>query len=145
MYLFRNYMYIKLILMILMYEHLKLKLSCSEHLKLGGTPVVGFITSSLNCLIRARAVTAGLMEGILTPSICKNGDPTNLGNYWGVTVTPDLTKRLEHVLKRRHNKIPEEAQSKLHNGFTGGCTSPSATVISTECILSQKTISKSFC
>ena len=76
---------------------------CSEHLKLGGTPVVGFITSSLNCLITARAVTAVLKEGILSP-IYKKGDPTNPGNYRGITVTPVLLKVLEHVLNRRHNK-----------------------------------------
>ena len=62
---------------------------CSEHLKLGGTPVVGFIKSSLNCLSRARTVTAVLKEGILTP-IYKKGDPTNPGNYRGITVTPVL-------------------------------------------------------
>ena len=110
---------------------------CSEHLKLGGTPVVGFITSSLNCLIRARAVTAVLKEGILTP-IYKKGDPTNPGNYRGITVTPVLLKVLEHVLNRRHNKILEETQSKLQKGFTEGCSSLSAAVILTECILESK-------
>ena len=107
---------------------------CGEHLKLGGTPVVGLITSSLNCLIRARAVTAVLKKGIITP-IYKKGDPTNPGNYRGITVTPVLLKVLEHVLNRRHNKILEETQSKLQKGFTEGCSSLSAAVILTECIL----------
>ena len=35
---------------------------CSEHLKLGGTAVVEFITSFLNCLIRPKAVTRGFLR-----------------------------------------------------------------------------------
>ena len=110
---------------------------CSEHLKLGGTAVVEFITSFSNCLIRSKTVTAVLKEGILTP-VYKKGDPSNPGNYRGITVTPVLLKVLEHVLNRRHNKILEETQSRLQKGFTQGCSSLNAAVILTECILESK-------
>ena len=110
---------------------------CSEHLKLGGAAVVEFITSFLNCLIRSKTVTAVLKEGILTP-VYKKGDPSNPGNYRGITVTPVLLKVLEHVLNRRHNKILEETQSRLQKGFTQGCSSLNAAVILTECILESK-------
>ena len=76
-------------------------------------------------------MTAVLKEGILTP-IYKKGDPTNPGNYRGITVTPVLLKVLEHVLNRRHNKIPEETQPKLQKGFTGGFSSLSAMVFLAE-------------
>ena len=82
-------------------------------------------------------MTAVLKEGILTP-IYKKGDPTNPGNYRGITVTPVLLKVLEHVLSRRHNKILEETQSKLQKGFTEGCSSLNVAVILTECILESK-------
>ena len=103
---------------------------CNEHLKLGGTAVVEFITSFLNCLIRSKTVTAVLKEGILTP-VYKEGDPSNPGNYRGITVTPVLLKVLEHVLNRRHIKILEETQSRLQKGFTQGCSSMNAAVILT--------------
>ena len=98
---------------------------------------MGIISSSLNCLIRARVVTAVLKEGILTP-IYKKGDPTNQGNYRGITVTPVLLKVLDHVLNRRHSKILEETLSILQKGFTEGCSSLSVAVILTECILESK-------
>ena len=110
---------------------------CSEHLKLGGTAVV-FITSFLNCLIRSKTVTAVLKEEILTP-VYKKGDPSNPGNYRGITVTPVLLKVLEHVLNRRHNKILEETQSRLQKGFTQVCCSSlNAVVILAECFLESK-------
>ena len=67
---------------------------CSEYLKLGGQPVTEFVTGMLNCLIKAKAVSSILKEGLLTP-IYKKGDPTNPGNYRGITVTQVLLKVLE--------------------------------------------------
>ena len=76
---------------------------CSEHLNLGGQTVTEFLTGMLNCLIRSKAVSVVLKEGLLTP-IYKKGDPTDPGNYRGVTVTLVLLKVLEHVVNSRHNK-----------------------------------------
>ena len=110
---------------------------CSEHLKFGGQPVVEFVTSMLNCLIKAKVVSAVLKEGIITP-VCKKGDSTDPGNYRGITVTPVLLKVFEHVLNCRHNKILGKTQSRLQKGFTSGCSSLNAAVILTECILEAK-------
>ena len=110
---------------------------CSEHLKKGGQPVVDFLTGLLNALIRSRAVSVILKEGILTP-IYKKGDAANPGNYRGITVSPIILKVLEHILSVRHNKILEEAQSKLQKGFTSGNSSLNAAFILTECILESK-------
>ena len=63
-----------------------------------------------NCLIKAKAIPSILKEGLLTP-IYKKGDPTNPGNYRGITVTPVLLKVLEHILNTRHNKISKTTQS----------------------------------
>ena len=76
---------------------------CSEHLNLGGQTVTEFLTGMLNCLIRSKAVSVVLKEGLLT-QIYKKGDPTDPGNYRGVTVTLVLLKVLEHVVNSRHNK-----------------------------------------
>ena len=110
---------------------------CSEHFKFGGQPVVEFVTSIINCLIKAKVVSAVLKEGIITP-VYKKGDLTDPGNYRGITVTPVLLKVLEHVLNYRHNKIFEETQSRLQKGFTSGCSSLNAAVILAECILVSK-------
>ena len=106
---------------------------CSEHLKLGGQPVVEFVTGMLNSLIRAKAVSTVPKEGLLTP-VYKKGDPTDPGNYRGITVTPVLLKVLEHVVNTRHNEILEATQSRLQKGFTSGCSSLNAALILTECI-----------
>ena len=74
-----------------------------------------------------------LKEGPLTP-IYKKGDPTDPGNYRGITVTPVLLKVLEHVVNSRHNEILETTQSRLQKGFTSGCSSLNAAPILTECI-----------
>ena len=96
-----------------------------------------FVTSMLNCLIKAKVVSAVLKEGIITP-VYKKGDPTDPGNYRGITMTPVLLKVLEHDLNCRHNKILEETQSRLQKGFTSGCSSLNVAVILTECILESK-------
>ena len=110
---------------------------CSEHLKLGGQPVTEFVTGMLNCLIKAKAVSSVLKEGLLTP-IYKKGDPADPGNYRGITVTPVLLKVLEHVINARHNQILEATQSRLQKGFTNGCSSLNAALILTECINESK-------
>ena len=91
----------------------------SENQKLGGQPVTEFLTGMLNCLIRSKAVSVVLKEGLLTP-IYKKGDPTDPGNYRGITVTPVLLKILEHVVNSRHNEILETTQSRLQKSFASG-------------------------
>ena len=110
---------------------------CSEHLKLGGQPVTEFVTGMINCLIKAKAVSSVLKEGLLT-QIYKKGDPADPGNYRGITVTPVLLKVLEHVIYARHNQILEATQSRLQKGFTNGCSSLNAALILTECINESK-------
>ena len=79
-------------------------------------------------------VSVVLKEGILTP-IFKKGDPSNTGNYRGITVTPVLLKILEHILNARHSQILMNTQSRLQKGFTPGCSSLNAAFILSECIL----------
>ena len=72
--------------------------------------------------------------GILN-SVFKKGDPTNPGNYSGITVTPVLLKILEHIINTRHNHIFAPTQSRIQKGFTPGCSSLNAAFILSECIL----------
>ncbi|MCG7892397.1 MAG: reverse transcriptase family protein, partial [Candidatus Thiodiazotropha endolucinida] len=106
----------------------------SEHYKLASFEVTDFLTSLLNYLADSGTISAVLKEGILTP-IYKKGDPTNPGNYRGITVTPVLLKILEHILNSRHTAIFQDSQSKLQKGFTSGCSSVNAALILSECIL----------
>ena len=79
----------------------------SEHLKLAGQEVYKFLTSFLNYLIASKSIASVLKEGILIP-IFRKGDPSNPGNYRGITVTPVILKILEHVINARHNKIYQD-------------------------------------
>ena len=106
---------------------------CSGHLKLGGQPVVDFLTGLLYAVIKARTVSVVLKEGLLTP-IYKRGDSSDPGNYRGITVTSVLLKVFEHILNFRHNRILESTQSRLQKGFTKGCSSVNAAFILTKCI-----------
>ena len=109
----------------------------SKHLKLGGRIVESFLLDMLNHLIHTKKVPFILKEKILTP-IFKKGEPTEPGNYRGITVTPVILKVLEHNLNNSHSKILEPSQSRLQRGFTSGCSSLNAAVILTECIQESK-------
>ena len=76
-----------------------------------------------------------LIEELLTP---KKVDPTDPGNYRGITITTVHLKVLEHVLNSRRNAILEITQSRLQKGFTSGCSSLNATLILSECINESK-------
>ena len=81
-------------------------------------------------MISTKTVSIVLKEGILTP-IFKKGDPSNPGNYRGITVTPVLLKILEHIINTRHNQIFMSIQSRIQKGFTPGCSSLNAAFILT--------------
>ena len=85
-------------------------------------------------MISTKTVSVVLKEGILN-LVFKKGDPTNPGNYRGITVTPVLLKILEHVINTRHNHIFAPIQSRIQKGFTPGCSSLNAAFILSECIL----------
>ena len=106
----------------------------AEHFKLAGHEVSEFLTCFLNYLIDTGTISVILKEGILTPTF-KKGDPRNLGNYRGITVTPVLLKILKHVLNTRHILMLLDTQSRLQNGFTSGCSSLNAAFILSKCIL----------
>ena len=106
----------------------------AEHFKLAGQELSVFLTCFLNYVIDMGTVSVVLKEGILTP-IFKKGDPSNPGNYRGITVTPVLLKILEHILNARHSQILMNTQSRLQKGFTPGCSSLNAAFILSECIL----------
>ena len=106
----------------------------SEHFKLAGQDLSEFLTCFLTCMISTKTVSIVLKEGILTP-IFKKGDPSNPGNYSGITVTLVLLKILEHIINTRHNQIFMSTQSRIQKGFTPGCSSLNAAFILTECIL----------
>ena len=106
----------------------------AEHFKLAGHELSEFLTCFLNYVIDTGTVSMVLKEGILTP-IFKKGDPSNPGNYRGITVTPVLLKILEHIINARHSLTLQNTQSRLQKGFTPGCSSLNAAFILSECIL----------
>ena len=106
----------------------------SEHFKMAGIELAEFLACFLNYMICTKTVSIVLKEGILHP-VFKKGDPSDPGNYRGITVTPVLLKILEHIVNSRHSLILEPSQSRIQRGFTPGCSSLNAAFILSECIL----------
>ena len=109
----------------------------SEHFKIAGQEIIEFLVCLLNYIIASKSISIVLKEGIMTP-IYKKGDPTNPGNYRGITVTPIYLKIIEHIINARHNMIFQETQSRLQKGFTPGCSSLNAALKLSECILEAR-------
>ena len=84
----------------------------SELLKLAGIETIELIDPLLNYIIRSRSISSVLKEGIPTP-IYKKVDPSDPGNYRGITVTPVYLKILENILNACHIAIYQETQSML--------------------------------
>ena len=105
----------------------------SKLLKLAGIETIELIDPLLNYIIRSRSISAVLKEGILTP-IYKKVDPSDPGNYRGITVTPVYLKILENILNACHIAIYQETQSLLQKWFTPGCSSLNDALILTECL-----------
>ena len=74
----------------------------AEHFKLAGHELSEFLTCFLNYVIDTGTVSMVLKEGILT-LIFKKGDPSNPGNYRGITITLVLLKILEHIINGWHS------------------------------------------
>jgi len=106
----------------------------AEHLKLGGKPVINYITNLINNILQSRQLPTTLKEGILTPVPKKGKDSKYPNNYRGITVTPVLSKILEVILLDEVKVNSKPQINPLQRGFTEGTSPNNAALIVSECI-----------
>ena len=86
----------------------------------------------MNYILRTGYVPRQLKEGVLTPVLKKDKDPTIPTNYRGITVHSIIGKLLEKVILKRTDPIFSPKQSPLQRGFTRNSSSINAALLVTE-------------
>ena len=104
----------------------------AEHLKLGGHPVVSFLTTLFNEIIESGHIPDSMKTGIIIPVLKKNKDHTLPGNYRGITITSTIAKVLESSLFDTINSTFK--QCPLQRGFTKGVSPTYAALLVEEAI-----------
>ncbi|VDI65714.1 Hypothetical predicted protein [Mytilus galloprovincialis] len=89
----------------------------AEHLQNSKSTVSPVLTSIFNNIILKRTVPVSFKFGILTPVLKKQKDPTVMGNYRGITVTPTIGKTFEYAFLEKLNL---KSKTLLQFGFTEG-------------------------
>ncbi|VDH94435.1 Hypothetical predicted protein [Mytilus galloprovincialis] len=89
----------------------------AEHLQNSKSTVSPVLTSIFNNIILKRTVPVSFKFGILTPVLKKQKDPTVMGNYRGITVTPTIGKTFEYAFLEKLNL---KSETLLQFGFTEG-------------------------
>jgi hypothetical protein len=108
----------------------------AEHLKLGGRPVITFLTSLFNKIIQAGFIPETMRAGTVIPILKKSKDQTLPGNYRGITITSTIAKVLESTLL---NVIESSfRQCPLQRGFSRGVSPSYAALLVEEAINEAK-------
>ena len=85
----------------------------AEHLKFSPDSVSFYLADIMNYILRTGYVPRQLKEGVLTPVLKIDKDPTLPTNYRGITVLSILGKLLEKVILKRTDPIFSPKQSPL--------------------------------
>ena len=104
----------------------------AEHLKFSPDIVFSYLAQILNYILQTGYVPKQLKEGVLTPVLKKDKDPSLPISYRGITVLSILGKLLEKVILKRSDPILSINQSRLQRGFTRNSSSVNAALIITE-------------
>ena len=104
----------------------------AEHFKLSPDIVFSYLAHILNYILQTGYVPKQLKEGVLTPVLKKEKDPSLPTNYRGITVLSILGKLLEKVILKRSDPILSINQSRLQRGFTRNSSSVNGALIITE-------------
>ena len=103
----------------------------AEHLKFS-PDIVFYLAQILNYILQTGYVPKQLKEGVLTPVLKKDKDPSLPISYRGITVLSILGKLLEKVILKKSDPILSINQSRLQRGFTRNSSSVNAALIITE-------------
>ena len=104
----------------------------AEHLKHALPAVLPFLLQLLNSVMGSGHLPPALQQGYIIPIHKKGRDPLSTDNYRGITITPILSKLLEHILLSRVESA--FAQQDLQYGFTKGMAPAFASLIVTEAL-----------
>ncbi|CAC5401880.1 unnamed protein product [Mytilus coruscus] len=74
----------------------------AEHLQNSKLTVSPVLTSIFNNIILKRTVPVSFKFGLLTPVLKKQKDPTVMGNYLDITVTPTTGKTFEYAFLEKN-------------------------------------------
>ena len=104
----------------------------AEHIKAADIELIPYLTDLFNTLLSVDRPVAPLNEAYILPIHKKGKDPLSRDNYRGITITPVLSKLMEHVILSRisYNQL----QSPLQYGFTKGLSPTMAVLVVTEAI-----------
>ena len=104
----------------------------AEHIKAADIELIPYLTDLFNTLLSVDRPVAPLNEAYILPIHKKGKDPLERDNYRGITITPVLSKLMEHVILSRisYNQL----QSPLQYGFTKGLSPTMAVLAVTEAI-----------
>jgi len=103
----------------------------AEHLKYATPSVINILTEAFN-IIYQRGLPTHLQGSYILPIHKKGKDPLDVDCYRGITITPIMSKALEHVVLNRISKGLK--QNPLQYGFTKGLSPTLAILSVTEAI-----------
>ena len=106
----------------------------AEHLKLAPPQLILKITDFFNLVLKKGRIPDTLRMGFIVPVPKSGRNPHYVDSYRGITITPVLSKLLEHTLLARINLD----QAQMQFGFTKGKTPLLAALAVTEHIAESK-------
>ena len=106
----------------------------AEHLKLAPPQLMLKITDIFNVVLQRGRIPDALRMGFIVPVPKSGRDPHYVDSYRGITITPVLSKLLEHTLLARIHLD----QAQMQFGFTKGKTPLLAALAVTEHIAESK-------
>ena len=106
----------------------------AEHLKLAQPQLMHKITDIFNLVLKKGRIPDALHMGFIVPVPKSGRDPHHVDSYRGITITPVLSKLLEHTLLARIHLD----QAQMQFGFTKGKTPLLAALAVTEHIAESK-------
>ena len=104
----------------------------AEHIKAADTELIPYHTDLFNALLLVDRPVIPLNEAYILPIHKKRKDPLLRDNYRRITITPVLSKLMEHVILSRFSY--HHLQSPLQYGFTKGLSPTMAILEVTEAI-----------
>ena len=105
---------------------------CPEHIKYSTEASAPHLAVLLDAILQSAHIPQELQRAFVLPVHKRGKDPLSMDNYRGITITPIISKVLEHVIPRRVE--PTLPQSDLQFGFTRGTSPSHAALIVTEAI-----------
>ena len=103
----------------------------AEHLRNASYTLPGILTDMFNAEI-SHGLSTYMRNAYIAPIHKKGKDPLNTDNYRGITITPILSKMMEHIFLNRIKDTLQ--QNPLQFGFTKGLSPTLAVLCVTEII-----------